>query len=217
MRLSEILFSKVKEIWDVSVSKPFVIEMAKGTLDEDLFKHYMIQDYLYLQDYIGILKRIRDISGEEEITCFLDSIIDETISEVERVHIPNMNELGISEDDIVKTGKLNVISEYTEFMRKCIDEHGMLGGLTGMLQCSWVYAYISKTSLSEYREEISKSKYHSWFEDYSCDSYVNTNRMWIDFLDKQSAGIDEAKTDELCQIFIRCAGFENELWDALYN
>ena len=216
MRLSEILFSKVKEIWDVSVSKPFVSEMAKGTLDDELFKRYMIQDYLYLQDYIGILKHMRDISGEE-LTGFLDRIIDETVQEAEHVHVSNMKDLGISEDVVLRSEKLTVISEYTGYMRKCIDENGLLGGLSGLLQCSWVYAYISETYVNNRPKEIAKSKYRSWFVNYSCDSYLNANRMWIDVLDEQSAGIDEAKTDELCRIFIRCAGFENELWDSLYN
>ena len=71
MKLSEILFSKTKDIWDEASSKPFVIDMAKGTLDKSLFKRYMLQDYLYLKEYIGILKSIRDIAGDEETKAFL--------------------------------------------------------------------------------------------------------------------------------------------------
>ena len=88
MKLTELLFSKAKEIWDQATEKPFVIEMAKGTLSDDLYKRYQLQDYLYLQEYIGILNRIKEFSNSDEITGFLDAIINEVIEELDHVHLP---------------------------------------------------------------------------------------------------------------------------------
>lgn len=217
MKLSEILFSKTKELWDQSAEKPFVIEMAKGTLDKELFKRYMLQDYLYLQEYIGILKSIRDIAEDEETKAFLGKIVDGTAREIESVHMHNMEELGITREDIEKSRMFPVISEYNGYMRSCVDEFGLLGGLAALLQCSWVYAYIAEDAVRKHKEEIVKSEYRSWFEAYTCQSYLDTNQIWIDLLDEQSAGISEAKTAEMCRIFERCARFENEFWDALYT
>ena len=56
MKLSEILYERALPIWREAEEKPFVLEMAKGTLAEGKFKRYMLQDYLYLQDYSDILK-----------------------------------------------------------------------------------------------------------------------------------------------------------------
>ena len=72
MKLSELFFAKTKELWDEAANKPFVIEMAKGTLDADLFKRYMLQDYLYLQDYIAILKDIWEIAENVKIKLLRD-------------------------------------------------------------------------------------------------------------------------------------------------
>ena len=47
MKLSEILHTKVEDLWKEAAAKPFVIEMAQGSLTPDLFRHYMLQDYLY--------------------------------------------------------------------------------------------------------------------------------------------------------------------------
>ena len=55
MKLSERLYDGAIELWRVAADKPFVREMALGTLDEKRFRHYMIQDYFYLLDYIEIL------------------------------------------------------------------------------------------------------------------------------------------------------------------
>ena len=144
MKLSELFFAKTKELWDEAANKPFVIEMAKGTLDADLFKRYMLQDYLYLQDYIAILKDIWEIAENVKIKAFLKRIIDGTVDETERVHVANMKELGITADDIARSVKFPVINAYVEYMRECTDRFGLTGGITSLLQCSWVYAYIAE-------------------------------------------------------------------------
>ena len=217
MKLSELLFSKTKDLWDQSASKPFVIEMAKGTLGSGLFKQYMLQDYLYLRDYIGILKQILNIAEDEKTAEFLRRIIDGTVDETERVHLAGMKRLGITDEDIAKCVEFTVITEYVDFMRKCVEQYGLLGGVASLLQCSWVYAYISAECMSKYSEEIAESEYRSWFEAYSCKSYIDTNQIWIDLLNELGTGIDDKTADELCRIFERCALFENALWDQLYE
>lgn len=217
MKLSELLFAKTKGLWEEASSKPFVIEMANGTLDKELFRRYMLQDYLYLKDYIRILKQIWETAEAEETKAFLQKIIDGTVDETERVHMANMKELGITGDEIEKSVKFPVITEYIDYMRKCTDEYGLLGGITSLLQCSWVYAYIAENCVRKFTKDISASGYSFWFEAYSCQSYLDTNQMWIDLLDELSAGTDEKTSDEMCRIFERCAIFENELWDSLYE
>ena len=216
MRLSELLFAKTKELWDQSASKPFVVQMAKGTLDEGLFRRYMLQDYLYLKDYIGILINIRDMAEDENTRAFLKRIIDGTVDETERVHLANMRQLGITDEEIAGSVTFPVITEYVDYMRECTERFGLIGGITSLLQCSWVYAYIAEKVLKRFPDEIGKSSYGSWFEAYSCQSYLDTNRLWIDLLDELSEGADEKTADEMCRIFERCALYENELWDALY-
>lgn len=216
MKLSELLFAKTKELWDQSASKPFVVQMAKGTLDEGLFRRYMLQDYLYLKDYIGILINIRDMAEDENTRAFLKRIIDGTVDETERVHLANMRQLGITDEEIAGSVTFPVITEYVDYMRECTERFGLIGGITSLLQCSWVYAYIGEVCTDKYPGEIAKSSYRSWFEAYSCQSYLDTNQLWIDLLDELGEGADEKTADEMCLVFERCACYENEFWDALY-
>ena len=97
-KLSEKLKSEAKALWTEAAEKEFLVSMAKGTLDTELFKNYMVQDYLYLKDYIGILKRIREMAEDEKLAVFLDGIIGDTEYETYKVHVPNLRSLGISEE-----------------------------------------------------------------------------------------------------------------------
>ena len=217
MKLTELLFSKAKETWDQATEKPFVIAMAKGTLSDDLYKRYQLQDYLYLQEYIGILNRIKEFSDSDEITGFLDAIINEVIEELDHVHLPYLRKLGIKDEEIVANSELPVIREYIGYMKGKVEEYGLIAGITALLQCSWGYAYIGRTMFEKHAEEISGSKYKMWFEAYTSEGYVSANNTWIEVLDKLGADISEEETKTMTGIFTRCAQYEDELWDALYQ
>lgn len=214
MKLSEILFKSAEPLWLEAADKPFVVSMAKGTLDNERFRTYMMQDYLYLLDYIKILTKTFELAEDPALKAFLRDLIDATKSETMSVHVPNMRKLGISDEDISSCEKEDVISEYVGFMRQQLEEKGLIAGLTALLQCSWVYAYIANIETERFSDAIAASPYRSWFEAYISEEYTKSNRKWIDVLDKEAEAADHDKTKELCRIFQKCAEFENCLWDA---
>ncbi|MCR4649848.1 MAG: hypothetical protein K5776_12305 [Lachnospiraceae bacterium] len=215
MKLSEILFANNQKLWDEACEKDFVVQMAKGTLSNDRFKKYMVQDYLYLKEYIEILKMIKSYSDSDELTEFINSAITGTGNELNRVHIPNMKKIGISDNEIKAAHMEDVIADYVSYQKSCLNEMGLLAGLSALLQCSWVYAYISKKDIENYGTQISTSLYKDWFEAYTSQSYLDTNRKWIDILDKISENKDPAEISRIKEIFIKCAEFENRFWDSL--
>ena len=217
MKLSEILYLSAKETWDISLEKPFVVEMAKGTLEEQLFINYTKQDYLYLMEYIEVLKKIRSLSENEEMSSFLTGLIEGILQEVDMVHLPNIRKYGVSDEELKECKLISAMSDYLDFMKSCIDDYGLIGGLTGLLQCSWLYAYIGEKVVKKYAEEVSNSKYKSWFDAYTSQDYITANQNWIDLVDTLYSDLDKEKIEVLCDIFKSCALYENKLWDALYK
>ena len=217
MKLSEILFNSAKETWDISLEKPFVLAMAKGTLEETLYINYTKQDYLYLMEYIDVLKRIKSLAENDEMISFLTGLIEGILMELEMVHLPNLRKYGVSDEEIKESKLITAMSDYLGFMKSCIDDYGLLGGLTGLLQCSWLYAYIGEKVVEKYAEEVSNSKYKSWFDAYTSQDYITANQNWIDVVDTYYSDLDNEKLEVVCNIFKNCAMYENKLWDALYN
>lgn len=217
MKLSEILYERVVDLWNEATEKPFVNEMAEGTLDGRRFRYYMLQDYLYLLDYIDILKITRSGAPDPNLIEFLTATIRQTTHETECVHLPNMKRIGVTDEEIASCKKSKVISDYVAYMREQLDRKGMIAGLTALLQCSWAYAYIGQVMKEKYADEIPTSPYRSWFDSYVDDSYVKANQRWIAVMDREAEGIDGEEVEELCKVFRTCAEHENLFWDALYN
>ena len=51
MKTTEKLLAVTTEIWKSYNEHPFVLGIQNGTLDKEKFRYYIIQDYLYLEDY----------------------------------------------------------------------------------------------------------------------------------------------------------------------
>lgn len=217
MKFSDILYAHAKDLWEEAAEKPFVIAMADGTLDPARFRYYMLQDYLYLLDYIDILRSIRTYTQDPALQTFLDRIIGQTEQETYRVHVPNMKEAGVQEEEIHNAVRADVITAYVAYMRGQLAESGLLAGLTALLQCSWVYAYIGQKVSAAYADQLRQSPYNSWFTAYTCPEYIDANQLWIDVLDREAAGISPEESERLCRIFRQCAVFEGQFWDALYG
>ena len=216
MKFSTVLFESVKDLWDQAANKPFVTEMAMGVLEEQGYRYYMIQDYLYLLEYIDILGSIYECSDDPELKEFISFVIEQTKKETMQVHIPNMREMGITDEEISACPESREIADYVNYMRTQVRNEGVLAGLTAQLQCSWVYAYIGMQMMKQYPDDISSSPYRSWFEAYTCDDYISANQKWIDILDEKAKGVEEEEARKLCRIFRTCAEYENSFWDMLY-
>ncbi|MBR6383576.1 MAG: hypothetical protein IKS56_06280 [Lachnospiraceae bacterium] len=215
MKISEILFNNVKPLWDEASDKEFVLQMAKGSLNPECFKKYMIQDYLYLYDYIDILKDIKALSNNVDITSFIEAIIKEVEEELKRVHVPNMENLGIKVDEITKSDQNEVFKKYIAYMKTSVKENGLHAGIITLLQCSWCYAYIAEKVSEKYADTLPSSAYKEWFDAYTCKAYTDANQIWIDTVDRECADIDKSEIEKMAEIFTECAKYENKIWDTM--
>ena len=215
MKISDMLYQAAPDLWDEAADKPFVKAMAEGSLDEGLFRRYMIQDYLYLAEYIEILNMTKAYSESKELTDFIDSAVIGTENEIKRVHIPNMKKIGITDEEIKAAQMNEVISDYISYMKSCLNGYGLLAGLSALLQCSWVYAYISDADTKKYAKEIKISEHKDWFFEYTSQNYTDANRKWVDIIDKISESREQSELENIKKIFMKCAEFENRFWDSL--
>ena len=49
------LKNSVASLWETTYQHPFVQELGQGRLPQEKFKFYLLQDYLYLLDYVRLM------------------------------------------------------------------------------------------------------------------------------------------------------------------
>lgn len=216
MKFSEILFEKSKHIWDLYITHPFLVQMKDGNLDKEKFKFYMLQDYLYLQDYMKVFAlTLTKADNFEDMKFFCDNmyaILDETY----RTHIPYMKKLGITDEEIQNAKTHIDNTSYTKYMLYEAQAGDVLSGLISILSCSWSYAYIAKT-IADSDKDCLKRAYGDWFLGYYSKEYQETNEVLIQKIDAISKDLPKEKQDKLIEIFINCSIYELKFWDMAYS
>lgn len=116
VKLSQTLYARAEKIWPRYLCHPFVTQMADGTLPPEKFRYYMLQDYLYLKDYVKIFAAIIQKADDFEQIRFLSGELADTIGETFRTHIPYMKRLGVTEEEIHSARPHMDNNAYTHYM-----------------------------------------------------------------------------------------------------
>ena len=216
MKLSQKLFERGEKVWPRYLCHPFVTQMAEGTLPAEKFRYYMLQDYLYLKDYVKIFAAIIQKADDFEQIRFLSEQLSNTVGETLRTHIPFMKRLGITEEEIRDARPHIDNSAYSHYMLCEAQTGDLLTGLVALLNCSWSYAYIAEKTAERFPNALSDEHYGSWFAGYVSSEYRQTNAALIDRIDALGAFVSEAESERLCEIFEKCSLFDLRFWDMVY-
>ena len=196
MKLSQRIYACAEKIWPQYLCHPFVVQMADGTLSEEKFRYYMLQDYLYLRDYVKIFAAIIQKADDFEQIRFLSTQLSDTIGETYRTHLPYMQRLGVTDAEIEAARPHIDNSAYTHYMICEAQAGDVLTGLVTLLNCSWSYAYVAEQMVARYPNALSDERYGAWFAGYVSDAYRQTNQDLIDRIDALGASVDEAAAQQ---------------------
>lgn len=217
MLFTDCLFEGSKDIWEKYLNHLFIKEIGNGSLDKDKFKNYLIQDYLYLKEYIkvycmGVIKS----DTIKNINMFYESangiLNDETAT-----HIDYLKKFGedISEIENYKYHKNN--ESYTSYMKSISMSGDFKEIIAVILPCTWSYSYIGKYIKENYIEFEHDNFYKDWINTYSSEDYTKFTNKWIDYTNEVCKNLSDKEREKLISIFRKASIYELDFWDMAYE
>ena len=157
--------------WVAYTRHPFVLQLADGTLPEDSFRHYLIQDYLFLiqfaRAYALAAYKADDVADIRQAARSLSAIVDGETS----LHVRFCARWGIPEADILRAPESHATMAYTRYVL----ERGMAGDLLDLLAalapCIVGYAEIAAERMADPATKVEGNPYREWLEMYSGAEY----------------------------------------------
>lgn len=157
--------------WHRYTRHAFVTQLATGTLPEASFRHYLIQDYLFLiqfgRAYALAAYKADDVADIRQAAKSLSAIVDGETS----LHVRFCARWGIPEADILSAPEATATMAYTRYVL----ERGMAGDLLDLLvalaPCVVGYAEIAQTLMADPATVVAGNPYREWLEMYSGDDY----------------------------------------------
>lgn len=199
--------------WRAYVEHPFVLGLQDGTLPEAAFRHYLIQDYLFLIQFA----RAYALAGYkaeslDDLRAAAESV--RVITEVEMgLHVEYCRGWGISEAEMQAAPEAEENMAYTRFVLERGHSGDLLDLYIALLPCMYGYAEIGLRLAADPATKRDGNPYLPWIEMYSSDDYVEGSRSGLATIDRlfvERAG--EGRIPGLIKTFRQAARLEARFW-----
>ena len=212
MKTTERLLLAAKDIWQQYNQHPFVLGIQNGTLDKEKFRYYMIQDYLYLEDYaktfaVGVAK-----AKSLRIANLFAKYIPVMNGEL-NVHEGYLARLGVSQEEIDSTPRSLDNLSYTSYMLRVAYEECEAEILAAVLSCAYSYEVIAKKIVENNPASVNDEFYGDWIKGYISDSYAEENVILLEELNRLTENYTEQQVQHLIDIFVACSRYELAFWE----
>lgn len=217
MKTTERLLSATKDIWEEYNRHPFVLGIQDGTLEREKFKYYIIQDYLYLEEYTKVFALgIAKAKSPETIHLFSKYVTLLTEGEMD-IHRGYMGRFAVTQDELENTPRALDNLSYTSYMLRVAYEEGEAEILAAILSCAYSYEVIAKNIVINDPAAQEHPFYGDWVKGYTDLSYSQSNTALMNTLDRLTAGYTEEQLQHLTDIFVACSRYELAFWELAWN
>ncbi|MCD8082937.1 MAG: TenA family protein [Clostridiales bacterium] len=199
-------------IWEECLNTPFLRELEAGTLSEDAFLGYIVDDSLYLREYAKVFawgmlkaKNMKDIRA-----CY--SMISFSNEEEDATRLSYLRKWGLTDDEVQKLPQRPENRAYTEFMiASARDGEGMAECMMACLPCMISYCWIFRKLFAR-TPGIRDTPFGPLVGDYTNEGYDEACRKWINYTDEICADMGKEKKSRLMEIFRQCSRHELCFW-----
>lgn len=217
MTTTQRLLAATEDIWAEYHTHPFVRGIADGTLDEEKFRYYMVQDYLYLIDYakvfaIGVAKA-RDPETMRLFAGYVHQILDGEMD----IHKGYMQRLGIPLEEAERAPVALDNLSYTSYMLRVAYDEGPAEIAAAILSCALSYEYIAKEIVARDPAAADHPFYGEWVRGYADPGYAASNQVLVELTERLTRDYSQAQLEHLTEIFIACSRYEGAFWDMAWE
>jgi len=213
---AEDIERKALPIRQAILSHPFITGIGDGSLSAENFKHYVMQDYVYLIDYARVLALASAKSPDLETMAWFAGLLDETLNTEMNLHRRFCAEFGITRQELDATKPAPTTVAYTSFLLKVAYQGTFPELVASLLPCQWGYWEIG-AHLAALGEPEHAPLYSEWIRMYASPEFAalaQAMRSLADRVAEEPAGGQIAAMEEAYLTSLR---FELGFWDMAQN
>lgn len=173
--MNKSIFDQLRDssgvIWEDYLYHPFVQGIENGTLSENQFKYYLIQDYLFLiqfgRAYALAAYKSDTVSDMRTAAYTMINIIDTEM----QLHIEYCENWGVMSGSLSGKHEDLATTAYTRFVLDCGHRGDLLDLMTALSPCVVGYAEIGRNLARSKNYHATTNPYRSWVEMYSGKEY----------------------------------------------
>lgn len=211
------LFERLKEAsaddWRAYTEHSFVAGLQNGSLPEAAFRHYLVQDYLFLihfsRAWALAVYKADNLADMRAATEALNGILNVEM----QLHVDYCRGFGISPEEMEAAPEDTATMAYTRYVLEAGLQGDVLDLHTALAPCVIGYGEIGARLIADPATKQDGNPYHSWIEMYSGDEYREVMEGAKAHLDVLAASrLTEARFDSLSRTFNQATRLEADFW-----
>lgn len=200
--------------WQEYTQHDFVQQLAKGTLDQHSFLHYLKQDFLFLKQYARAyalaIYKARTLEDMRRALPSVHALLDSEIGH----HVTYCGQWGLTESDLENEHEDFGTVAYTRYVL----DAGMTGDLVdlyaALAPCSIGYAMIGKALIESNDTVREGNPYASWIELYGGEEFQSGVAQGAEHFNQLLEEIDlhSQRGQNLIEVFRTATRMEVAFW-----
>jgi thiaminase (transcriptional activator TenA) len=214
-RLTDDLYRAAQPLWDAQLEHPFVKGIGDGTLEEERFKRWVLQDYGYLKEFARIFAWAVAKADRLESMGWYAKVLDLTLNGEMELHRGYAARFGITLEALEAEPMWPTTRAYTDFLVRTAADGDMADLLAALLPCAWGYVVIGQALAAEPPPE--DPRYADWIAMYASDEFRGAGEWLRAELDRVGSELSAEKQARLREIFVLSSRYELRFWDMCWT
>jgi len=208
------LWNSISHLYEQILAHPFLVGLTDGTLPEDAFRFYVIQDALYLQEYARGLALLAAKSPQDEwVVMFADHARTAIVVERE-LHQSFFREWNLSDDVVYATPMSPTNLLYTSFLLRVAYQSPFHEAVGAFLPCYWIYLEVGKVLQ---KKGSPREIYQRWINTYASEEFSAVVGEVIAVTNDVAATLTERQRAQMRERFVTTSRLEYMFWDMGYR
>jgi thiaminase/transcriptional activator TenA len=210
----ERLKAEASAEWRAYTEHPFTNGLADGSLADAAFRHYLVQDYLFLIEFarayaLSVYKSPR-LADMREAASGLSAILDVEMN----LHVKLCAAWGLSPDDLERAPPAVEMLAYTRYVLDAGMRGDLLALKVALAPCVIGYAEIGTRLASMPNANAATNPYQIWIAEYAGAPYQEVAANARAHLDRLADRyVTPAREAELIAIFREATRLEADFWE----
>lgn len=194
------------KVWPETLDLPFIRALRDGTLPQEQFSLYQVQDAYYLREYSRALASLSVKAPDAEDQVWWAQSATAAIEAESELH-----RAWISAHDVdADTPPSPVTLSYVNMLKSEASLSDYAVGAAAVLPCFWLYAEVG-LHLAE--NNHADHPYNAWLSMYGGDDFIDGVRIALQSVEKALSNASEEQRAKATDAFMYACYYEREFFD----
>lgn len=192
----------------------FLIELADGTLAPESFRHYIVQDSLYLAEYARALALAAARSPTAAGRLEFSDGAKVAVQVEEALHQAFFTQFGVSAETAHSAEPNPECLAYTSYLTALAATRSYEELIAGILPCFWVYWEVG---CHVKLRAAAPNPYAAWIDTYAAPAFGEATDRVRQLVDEAAAEAPPSIRAAMARAFHQATRYEWMFWDSAYR